>query len=107
MGSERRRAPRQEIRWNGLIVDSAGSPLGRCTVVNVSNTGAKIVLKEKIEVPDTFVLMLSHNGGVRRYCDVAWRLEKSLGVRFVAAPSAENEMISHLKDTLARITAGG
>jgi hypothetical protein len=92
------------MRWEGLIVDSEGSIVNRCMMVNVSASGARLILPAATEVPDCFVLVLSKNGEVRRQCEVTWRREKSVGVRFVLPASTEEQEISHISDTLARIS---
>ena len=84
LGSEKRRAPRQEVCWKGLIHDEQGSVIAPCFMTNVSAAGAKLDFEESIEVPDWFVLALARNAGVRRNCEVVWRSDKSIGVRFVA-----------------------
>jgi len=48
----------------------------------VSDTGARIVLDVNNELPDRFMLLLSHNGSPRRRCRVVWRNGASLGVEF-------------------------
>ena len=105
MSNERRRAQRQDMRWEALIVGNEGSIVARCMMINVSASGAKLILPASTEVPDFFVLVLSKNGEVRRQCEVTWRREKSVGVRFVLHASTEDEEVSHISDTLARISA--
>lgn len=103
MSNERRRAARQDMQWRGLIVDAAGAILGRCLMVNVSATGAKLLLAAAEDVPDSFVLILAKNGEVKRQCEVTWRAEKSIGVQFIR-PAGHDEL-SHLDDALARISS--
>lgn len=103
MSAEKRSAPRREMRWEGLIVDSAGTVISRCKVANVSSSGAKLVTPTPMELPDFFVLYLSLNGDVRRKCQVAWRAKVELGVKFVRSDSNEQEVVSYLSDTLVRL----
>jgi hypothetical protein len=103
MSLEKRGAPRKEIRWEGLIIDHAGSIVGRCVMTNVSVTGAKLAFTAPTDVPDSFVLLLSKNGEVRRQCTVVRRSEMDIRVRFVSSPSTGHEVISYLNDTLARL----
>jgi hypothetical protein len=83
---EKRRFPRQDVRWKGLIHDVQGSIVGQCIMLDVSASGAKLTFEAGINVPDWFVLTLARNAGVRRECEVVWRAAKSIGVRFVAPP---------------------
>ena len=36
-------------------------------------------------LPKQFVLLLSHNGDLRRLCSVAWQSETTVGVQFVSS----------------------
>jgi hypothetical protein len=53
-------------------------------MTNVTASGAKLVIDAGINVPDSFVLTLARNAGVRRKCEVVWRAATSIGVCFVA-----------------------
>ena len=102
---DKRGAPRKNIRLQGLILDTDGAIVTRCLMVNVSASGAKIAVKKPSALPNTFNLLLSKKGGVRRQCEVVWRADKTIGVRFVLSPSFENEAISYMNEALARIGA--
>jgi hypothetical protein len=51
---------------------------------DVSTGGARLAHAIADEVPDQLLLTLSKDGAVRRRCQVAWRRENQLGVRFLA-----------------------
>ena len=104
MSGEKRKTPRQDMHWKALIVGLGGSIVGECMMANVSASGAKLLLPPSVDVPDSFALILAKNGGVRRACEVTWRSDQSVGVKFVRSLPAEHE-ISHLDDALARISA--
>ena len=53
-------------------------------MMDVSASGAKLMMDAGINVPDSFVLALARNAAVRRNCEVVWRAATSLGVCFVA-----------------------
>jgi hypothetical protein len=105
MSDDKRGAPRKNIRWGGTILDTDGAVVTQCTMVNVSATGAKLAVKKPSALPNTFNLLLSKKGEVRRQCEVVWRADRTIGVRFVLSPSFENEAISYMNDALARIGA--
>ena len=105
MSADKRGAPRKNIRWGGTILDADGTIVSQCTMVNVSASGAKLAVKKPSALPNTFNLLLSKKGEVRRQCEVVWRADKTIGVRFVLSPSFENEAISYMNDALARIEA--
>ena len=69
-GPEKRRAPRQSVVWKGLIHDDQGSTIASCIMTDVSASGAKLIIEEGVNLPDSFVLTLARNAGVRRHCDV-------------------------------------
>jgi hypothetical protein len=60
-----------------------------CEVLDISSGGARLgLLWEGNQVPDTFVLLLSTNGKVRRHCRVAWRKPNQIGVQFLKSTGA-------------------
>ncbi len=61
------------IEFNGGVVD--------CTVRNVSDTGAALEVASPTGVPESFWLVLQGDH-TRRYCRVAWRTNKRVGVAF-------------------------
>jgi len=82
-GGEKRRAPRQNVCLKGLIQDEQGLIIAPCFMMDVSASGAKLIIDEGIDVPDLFVLALARNAAVRRNCEVVWRAATSIGVCFV------------------------
>ena len=105
MSNERRRSLRQTMRLEAMIFDIDGSMVGPCTMMNVSVSGAKLILRAPTEVPDSFLLVLSRKGGVRRQCEVIWRSDASIGIRFVVPGAAEDQEVSFTSDTLTRISS--
>jgi hypothetical protein len=55
---------------------------------DVSSGGARLAHSITDELPDQLLLSLSKDGAVRRRCQVAWRRENQLGVRFLATEPA-------------------
>jgi hypothetical protein len=51
-------------------------------MIDVSATGAKLVLQAPAEVPDEFIVLLSKHASVRRKCKTAWRSGTNIGVQF-------------------------
>jgi hypothetical protein len=93
------------MRWEALILQFDGSVVGRCLLVNVSDSGARLIMSSVEDVPDCFELVLSKKGEVRRQCEVTWRREKSIGVRFIRPGAVAAEEVSHISDTLARFSS--
>ena len=90
-GGEKRRVPRKDASLKGLIHNDQGSIIAPCFMMDVSASGAKLIIEAGINIPDYFVLALARNAGVRRNCEVVWRATESIGVCFVAPeqPSVE------------------
>jgi hypothetical protein len=104
MTRDRRAALRRPIRWKALILNSAGSLVSHCTIVDVSSTGARLVLPQPAELPEAFLLVLSRNGDVRRQCELSWIKEKRAGIRFLRPQPVAEEHVSHMSDALIRFT---
>jgi hypothetical protein len=51
---------------------------------NISEAGARIDFRSIAAAPpDQFVLRLTPNGSLRRYCRIVWKEEKSIGIQFI------------------------
>jgi hypothetical protein len=84
MGIQNRKHPRRNVQQFGMILNSDGSDPVRCTMIDVSASGARLRLNAASEVPDEFTLVLSKAGRVRRRCRIVWRREDIMGIRFVS-----------------------
>jgi hypothetical protein len=82
MGADNRRHPRRFVRQPAIIVTGEGSILGKCVMLDVSASGAKLRPLMSGALPQEFVLVLSRDGRLRRRCTVAWRSETAVGVHF-------------------------
>ena len=80
--TERRQCVRLGITYPALIELGGAVPLQPCSVLDVSQGGARIRLETKEPVPDRFCLLFTSTGSVRRACYVVWRQECYLGVAF-------------------------
>jgi hypothetical protein len=80
---EKRASTRQSISYPGRIYAGDQSPMRECTLHDVSEHGAQVVLTEPSELPEQFILILGYDGTVRRRCRVAWRSDKAVGVEFL------------------------
>jgi hypothetical protein len=88
MKVENRVSRRRIVCQPAVVLGRNGSIFCECAMMDVSATGAKLVLSaaespKKIETPDEFELVLSHNGRVRRRCRVSWRSDNAIGIRFI------------------------
>jgi hypothetical protein len=81
MSNEHRHNNRQTVEYPAQI-DAGGEARLPCQLQDVSASGTRILVQTTKGIPDDFVLLLAHE--VRRFCHVAWRTERELGVKFVA-----------------------
>ncbi len=80
--AEMRKKPRRQFHYNAKILkDKDSSPLG-CAISDISTSGARLSLESDVELPPTFMLLLTRNGGARRRCRLIWRDGLTVGVRF-------------------------
>ena len=80
--AELRRKPRRSFHYNASVLLDGTSPPRPCAIADISETGARIVLESKRELPERFILLLSRGGEARRHCRVVWRNGLAVGVEF-------------------------
>jgi PilZ domain len=85
MATKMRRAPRQSTNLPAWIDVGNDSSLQRCTLVDVSEYGARLTGRDIERVPSEFTLLLSKSGQPRQRCNVVWKLNNEIGVKFVPA----------------------
>jgi hypothetical protein len=79
---ELRKQSRRLFHYNTRIVTDQKTPPITCSITDISEIGARLVIEAKAEVPDTFILLLTANGEARRQCRVVWRDGTDIGVEF-------------------------
>src|SRR5437016_6321704 len=79
--TERRGGPRRQVLENALIVFSNGHCSMGCQILDLSDTGAKLIPADTILCPREFVL--KPQIGESRHCEVMWRRGAKIGVRYV------------------------
>jgi PilZ domain len=96
----RRRSPRRtahEVVW----IEKEPTILERCTLVNVSETGARLTISDVYDLPESFALHLTRESNDGRRCQIIWRRDHEVGVEFLSErPLRKNTSQSHLKDDL-------
>ena len=95
MFGERRNHQRTTINRVGKLATESGTPMGDCTVIDISDSGARL-LCENFAAPDTFHLMIDGGQPIREYCRVAWRLGCEVGVEFITK-QRERERLDAVK----------
>jgi hypothetical protein len=82
MPMENRASRRQLVEIDGMIYDQHGQKLAHCILRNVSVGGAQLELDREAEIPERFLLALSHDGHVQRQCRKIWQFATVVGVKF-------------------------
>jgi hypothetical protein len=80
--AELRRKPRRHFRYSAKILTDKKGPRCSCSISDISESGARLVLDSDEELPHRFVLLLTAKGEARRHCRVVWRHELTVGVAF-------------------------
>jgi len=80
--AELRKRPRRTFHYNAAILaEGAPQPL-LCSIADISESGARVVLESECELPERFVLLLTRKGDARRRCRLVWRDGLTIGVAF-------------------------
>jgi hypothetical protein len=83
--TELRKKPRRQFQYVAKILTENNKTIA-CEIADISDSGARLALKQQSELPETFMLLLTAAGDVRRHCHVVWRNEKNIGVEFPRVP---------------------
>ncbi len=78
--NEKRQSVRVRALKGARIVFNHGSSALDCTVRNVSEGGAKLIVENAFGIPDQFELVF--DDGARRTCAVRWRKLQEIGVSY-------------------------
>lgn len=73
---------RNKVDRTAWISVGDGRPLRNCTLIDISDSGAKLALEEGDDIPDIFSLWLSRHGHPRYSCRVVWSSQNKIGVQF-------------------------
>jgi hypothetical protein len=87
MSDERRKSLRKPFSHPASLLHPDGKPICGCTLRDISETGARLRIGERVEagnpqLPSKFILAISKSGNVFRRCEVVWRNQNEIGVRF-------------------------
>lgn len=78
---DHRKSVRRRALKGGLIVFDGGYQSLSCTIRDLSEGGARLVVENTMGIPSTFTLKLS-DGSPSRSCAVKWKNATTLGVEF-------------------------
>lgn len=77
-------APRRRMLKSGKIAYSDRHVTIGCIVRDISATGARLRVEGSVHAPDSFELLIPLDG-LEAQCEVVWRREADVGVRFIGA----------------------
>ena len=82
MPADNRKGSRRYVAHGARITWEGSADLTDCRMADVSAFGARLELKDVEAIPEQFILLLSHDGRLRRQCKVVWRSKDAIGVEF-------------------------
>ena len=81
---QKRKAARRRVNVAAAILTDDGGPMiCQCTMADVSDGGARLMVEDPSRVPESFVLVLSRGARAHRKCIVRWRAPAAVGVQFI------------------------
>ena len=86
--AERRMHARRAAYEKGTILRDDDEPISECLINNISEEGAKLRCQPDVGFPDRFKLRLSD--GIVLPCEVTWRSDDTIGVRFAYWPKSDD-----------------
>ena len=86
-GENNRRASRQRVLKTVKVYRLNGAHAVDCQVRDMSETGARIVCKDQLALPNEFKFVLPMDGSMRT-AKVVWRKGDLAGVVFLSEPTA-------------------
>ena len=82
MSGEKRNYRRKSLKYPARIDLGDGSPMRDCVLADISETGARVKLKEPSELPERFTLLVGPLGAAPRSCRVVWKEGAEIGLEF-------------------------
>jgi PilZ domain len=79
---DRRNSSRRKVFKRGMIITHDQFSTINCLVRNVSEVGARVEVDSAFLLPSRFELLFD---GRSCHCEVAWRSQRHLGIRFAEA----------------------
>src|SRR5262245_40085157 len=73
MSGEKRTFRRKSLKYPARLDTGDGKPSRECMLADVSESGARIIVKEPNEIPDRVTLLIGSQGVAPRNCRVVWR----------------------------------
>jgi hypothetical protein len=78
----RRRSARRAANQAAWI-ERVSTILERCVVINVSDSGARLTIRDVYDLPESFALHMTRTSNAGRLCRIVWRRDHDVGVEFL------------------------
>lgn len=82
---EKRKSVRHTIARTVYMATGVSPPL-ECQLLDVSERGARLRVGAPASAPQEFLIQLGK--GVTRWCQVLWRSDTAIGVKFIEPPQS-------------------
>ena len=82
---EQRQSIREQVQFPAWIDFGDGSQPRDCTVLDVSEDGARIMVSSPVKLPKEFWLVLSKDRTRRRHCQMVWHSDTEVGLKYLEA----------------------
>jgi hypothetical protein len=79
---QKKRETRKSVQQAGWIVLEGGFAARPCTVLDLSDSGAKIQTGDPASVHSKLKLSFSRDGRKGQACEVVWRRGQTMGLKF-------------------------
>jgi hypothetical protein len=91
MQGDKRKDHRKSLKYPARIDLGDGNPPVPCLLVDVSESGAKVMVESHDDLPECFTLLLAGEGGRQRRCKLVWQEGNHFGAIFVKAPAVRDD----------------
>jgi hypothetical protein len=81
--AKKTRGPRKSVQQPGWLIFEGSFAARPCTVIDLSDTGAKVQSGEPTPVRTKLRLAFSRDVRTGRPCEVVWQRGKTFGVKFI------------------------
>ena len=92
---ERRESMREPVRYSAWIDLGPAAAPQLCSVLDVSEEGARLLLASEVSLPQEFSLVFTRYGMIRRRCRLIWRSGAELGVSYTGLLECEDGTSPH------------
>jgi hypothetical protein len=82
------------VHWRALLVRNDAKPSRGCTLLDISETGARIALQNTSDLPELFTIEFTASGKPKRICRLVWKSDTDIGVAFESEmPTLKDRML--------------